>query len=125
MTTRISILRSLGLLLGAAGLSCCPVWARQPAHRQRRDAAATHAAAPARRTAPVTGSVLVRRLQAAFRRPPFTHDRIQVRVQGATIHLTGAVVLAEDRGLATREARRVAHAAHWRNYRVVNTLHVR
>lgn len=119
------MLRSLGVLLGAAGLSCCPVWARRPAHRQRRDAAATHAAAPAHRSAPVIGSVLARRLQAIFRRPPFTHDRIQVRVQGDTIHLTGAVVLAENRGLATRAARRAAHAAHWRNYRVVNTLHVR
>ena len=119
------MLRSLGVLLGAAGLSCCPVWARRPAHRQRRDAAATHAAAPAHRSAPVIGSVLARRLQAIFRRPPFTHDRIQVRVQGDAIRLTGAVVLAENRGLATRAARRAAHAAHWRNYRVVNTLHVR
>ena len=119
------MLRSLGVLLGAAGLSCCPLWARRPVHRQRRDGAAVHAATPARRSAPATSADLARRLHAAFRRPPFTDDRIHVHVQDDAIHLTGTVVLAEDRGLATREARRAAKAAHWRQYRVVNTLHVR
>lgn len=99
-------------------------WGLASAPAAQRHRPAAHASAAAGRTTALTGAQLARQLAAAFRKAPFTRDAIRVTVEKHVITISGRIVLAENRGIATRDARRAARAAHWTDYRVVNTLQV-
>ncbi len=118
---RFTALRVLSAAFAVAALAGL-TWGLGPAQQQP----ARHSArAEARKAkAPVTDTAMTRQLAALFQKTPFTQDRIHVQVKNQVIRLTGSIVLAEDRGRATQDARHAAAAAHWKNYRVVNTLRV-
>lgn len=67
---------------------------------------------------------MARQLTAEFEKAPFAHAAVHVAVKGHVISIGGRIALAEHRGIATRDARRAARAAHWTNYRLINTLRV-
>lgn len=98
---------------------------------QMPKAAPHHHPAPAKAAAPAPApkgpksqAELEQDLEAALHAAPFTGDKVVLSVSGKDITLAGEVHSAERKGLATRDARRVAEKDGWSGFHVYNHMNV-
>jgi hypothetical protein len=81
-------------------------------------------AAAAAHAGPKTQAELEHDLEAALHAAPFGADRLTLSVSGKDISIAGEVHSAELKGVATREARRIAEKDGWSGVHVYNHLAV-
>ncbi|MGH9393962.1 MAG: hypothetical protein ACRD1E_07305 [Terriglobales bacterium] len=100
------------------------LWMPQaPAHKP-------HPAKPAAKVAaklpagPKTAAELEADLAAGLKAAPLEGDQISLAVSGNDITLHGTVLAAEHKGVATREARKIAEKDGWKGFHVLNQLAV-
>jgi len=92
-------------------------------HRAKATASAQEAK-PAQAHAPKTAAELQQELAGTFKSGRFSSDSIEVQVEQQGITLTGTVHGAEDKGVATSEARLIARKGGWNDVHVMNRLAV-
>lgn len=99
----------------------------QNAPHAQNHAHAAHAAAheeaktPA---APLTAAELQQKIEADLHAGMFAGDTVTASIEGKDITLKGEVHSAEHKGVATREARKLAEKAGWSGYHVFNQIEV-
>ncbi|HVB40788.1 MAG TPA: BON domain-containing protein [Terriglobales bacterium] len=109
------------LLLGFLWLGQTPKVHTSHPHATAKVAAKAPAAAP---KGPKTRAQLEQDLEAALHAAPFTGDQVNLSVSGTGITISGKVHWAENKGVATREARRVAAKDGWGGLHVFNHMDV-
>ncbi|HXR97168.1 MAG TPA: BON domain-containing protein [Terriglobales bacterium] len=101
------------------------VQAPQPKPSHTHATHATHAAVEhPQPKGPKTEAELQQDLTAALRAAPLSGDKVELVISGKDITLKGEVHSAEHKGLATREARKVAAQDGWTSVHVLNQLAV-
>lgn len=99
-----------------------PLQTPSPTHH----AAATHAKSNAKKapSGPKTATELQQDLEAALHTAPLAGDPLSLSISGKDITLRGEVHSAEDKGVATRTARKVAEKDGWTGFHVLNQIEV-
>lgn len=123
MPRRFSLSLALCLAVVAFAAAQQPTTPAAPPHRHRRHHHATAAAAKAA-TGPKSATELTADLAAKLKRGVLAGDHVRAQVAGDTITLTGFVHRAENKGQATRLARKIAARDGWAKAHVLNQLQV-
>lgn len=120
---RFSLSLALGFALIAFAAAQQPSTPAAPPHRHRHHHRAAAAGAQAAKV-PKPASELAADLAAKLGRGVLAGDHVHAQVAGDTITLTGFVHRPENKGQATRLARKIAARDGWAQAHVLNQLQV-
>lgn len=109
------------LLLGFLWLGQTPKVHIAHPHATAKVAAKPPVSAP---KGPKSQAELEQDLQAALHAAPFTGGQVSLSVSGKDITISGQVLGAENKGVATREVRRIAASDGWSGVHVYNHMNV-